>query len=173
MMLIPAVDIKEGKCVRLKQGKADEVTVYGSDPVEMACHWARQGARLLHVVDLDGAFEGIPANYRLIGEICRKASVPVQLGGGIRDEETAKNYFQAGVQYLVVGTLAMENPQALSRICHSFPGRVGVSLDAENGQLKSKGWVQDTGLTVFDLLPRLKEMGASFLVYTDISRDGM
>ena len=173
MIVFPAVDIKNGQCVRLKQGKADEVTVFGSDPVQMAENWVREGARWLHLVDLDGAFKGVPANYELIRTICSRIPVPVQLGGGIRDAETAANYFQAGVKRLIVGTLAMKDPEGLRQLCRRFPGRIGVSLDAENGRLKSKGWVEDSGLTVFELLPRLQELGASFLVYTDISRDGM
>jgi phosphoribosylformimino-5-aminoimidazole carboxamide ribotide isomerase len=173
MIVFPALDIKNGECVRLRQGRADEVTVFGNDPVEMARHWARQGARWLHVVDLDGAFQGVPVNYELIRSICAASDIPVQLGGGIRDAETAANYFQAGVTRLVLGTLAMEDQDALRDLCRCYPGRIGVSLDADQGRLKSKGWVEDSGLTVFEVLPELESMGAAFAVYTDISRDGM
>jgi phosphoribosylformimino-5-aminoimidazole carboxamide ribotide isomerase len=173
MIVFPAVDIKEGKCVRLKQGRAGEVTVFSDDPAAMAKHWAGLGARWLHVVDLDGAFQGVPANCELIERICASVSVPVQLGGGIRDIQAARNYFQAGVARLIIGTLALEDKGAFQTICQEFPGRVGVSLDAEDGRLKSKGWVHDSGRMVPDILPELKELGAAFVVYTDIGRDGM
>lgn len=173
MIVFPALDIKNGECVRLKQGKADEVTVFGTDPVEMARHWARQGARWLHVVDLDGAFQGVPVNYKLIRSICEAAEIPVQLGGGIRDRDTAESYFQAGVSRLVLGTLAMEDRQALRGLCRRYPGNIGVSLDADKGRLKSRGWVEDSGSTVFEVLPELESLGVAFAVYTDISRDGM
>ena len=173
MIVFPALDIKNGECVRLRQGRANEVTVFGSDPVSMARHWASQGARWLHVVDLDGAFQGVPVNYDLIGAICAASQTPVQLGGGIRDAETAANYFQAGVSRLVLGTLAMEDKSALRELCRRYPGRIGVSLDADRGRLKSKGWVEDSGSTVFEVLPELESLGVAFAVYTDISRDGM
>jgi len=173
MIVFPALDIKNGECVRLKQGKADEVTVFGSDPVEMARQWAREGARWLHVVDLDGAFQGVPVNYELIRSICAAAEIPIQLGGGIRDRDTAESYFQAGVTRLVLGTLAMEDRQSLRELCQSYPGRIAVSLDADKGRLKSRGWVEDSGLTVFEVLPELESLGVAFVVYTDISRDGM
>ncbi|MEF8943210.1 MAG: 1-(5-phosphoribosyl)-5-[(5-phosphoribosylamino)methylideneamino]imidazole-4-carboxamide isomerase [Desulfohalobiaceae bacterium] len=173
MIVFPALDIKNGECVRLKQGKADEVTVFGSDPVEMARQWAREGASWLHVVDLDGAFQGVPVNYELIRSICAAAEIPIQLGGGIRDRDTAESYFQAGVTRLVLGTLAMEDRQALRELCQRYPGRIGVSLDADKGRLKSRGWVEDSGLTVFEVLPELESIGVAFAVYTDISRDGM
>ncbi len=173
MIVFPALDIKNGECVRLKQGKADEVTVFGSDPVEMARQWAREGARWLHVVDLDGAFQGVPVNYELIRSICAAAEIPIQLGGGIRDRATAESYFQAGVTRLVLGTLAMEDRQSLRDLCQRYPGSIGVSLDADKGRLKSRGWVEDSGLTVFEVLPELESLGVAFAVYTDISRDGM
>jgi phosphoribosylformimino-5-aminoimidazole carboxamide ribotide isomerase len=173
MIVFPALDIKNGECVRLKQGRADQVTVFGSDPVQMARQWAQEGASWLHVVDLDGAFQGVPANYELIRSICATIDIPVQLGGGIRDVPTAENYFRAGVSRLVVGTLAMEDRQGLRDLCLRYPERIGVSLDAEQGRLKSKGWVEDSGLTVSQLLPELESLGVAFVVYTDISRDGM
>jgi phosphoribosylformimino-5-aminoimidazole carboxamide ribotide isomerase len=141
--------------------------------VEMARHWARQGARWLHVVDLDGAFQGVPVNYELIRSICDAAEIPIQLGGGIRDRDTAESYFQAGVSRLVLGTLAMEDRQTLRELCQGYPGRIGVSLDADKGRLKSRGWVEDSGSTVFEVLPELESLGVAFAVYTDISRDGM
>ncbi|EHJ46590.1 1-(5-phosphoribosyl)-5-((5-phosphoribosylamino)methylideneamino) imidazole-4-carboxamide isomerase [Solidesulfovibrio carbinoliphilus subsp. oakridgensis] len=173
MILFPAVDIKDGQCVRLRQGLADEVTVFSPDPVAMARHWADLGALWLHLVDLDGAFSGKPKNFDLIRRICAGVSVPVQLGGGIRDAATAAAYLDAGVRRLIIGTMALADPDAFATVCAAHPGRVGVSLDAVDGRLKVKGWVEDAGLGVEDVLPRLKDQGAAFVVYTDISRDGM
>jgi len=176
MILFPAIDIKNGQCVRLRQGLADEVTVFSKDPVSMARHWIDQGASWLHVVDLDGAFSGAPVNEALIGAICdacSQAGVKVQLGGGIRSLDVARAYVDAGVTRLIIGTIALTEPELFQSLCQSLPERVGVSLDADHGRLKTKGWVEDSGLTVLDVLPRLTQQGASFIVYTDISRDGM
>ncbi len=173
MILYPALDIKDGRAVRLRQGLADQVTVFNEDPLEAARHWEGLGAQWLHLVDLDGAFSGLPRNFELIGRICSRLSIPVQLGGGIRDKGTAGAYIEAGVPRIIIGTLALEQPELFADICRSFPGQVGVSLDARSGKLKTKGWVEDSGLTVADVLPRLNSPGAAFLVYTDISRDGM
>ncbi|WP_027180513.1 1-(5-phosphoribosyl)-5-[(5-phosphoribosylamino)methylideneamino]imidazole-4-carboxamide isomerase [Maridesulfovibrio bastinii] len=173
MIVFPAVDIKDGQCVRLVQGQADEVTVFSSDPVAQANIWAGQGAEYLHVIDLDGAFSGMPKNYELIKDICSELNIPVQLGGGIRDIETASRYFEAGVERLIIGTMALEDEKTFAELCKKFPGRVGVSLDAVAGQLKSRGWVEDAGISVFDIIPRIEEAGAAFIIYTDISRDGM
>ena len=147
MILFPAVDIKGGQAVRLRRGRADDSTVFSDDPVAAALQWQEQGAKFLHLVDLDGAFEGVSPNTDLVRRICEALSIPVQLGGGIRDEETAHRWLDAGV--------------------------ARVSLDAENGRLKTRGWVGDTPYTVDDVVPRLAEDGAAFLVYTDIERDGM
>ncbi|WP_018124015.1 1-(5-phosphoribosyl)-5-[(5-phosphoribosylamino)methylideneamino]imidazole-4-carboxamide isomerase [Desulfovibrio oxyclinae] len=173
MILFPAVDIKDGQCVRLSQGKEDEVTVFGKDPVAMARHWQEQGCRYLHVVDLDGAFSGHPRNYDLIKNICSELNIPVQLGGGIRDIATAEKYIEAGVNRLIIGTMALEEPELFAQLCEALPGRIGVSLDAVDGHLKTKGWVEDSGQMIFDVLPRMKENGVAFIVYTDIARDGM
>ncbi|MEF2231486.1 MAG: 1-(5-phosphoribosyl)-5-[(5-phosphoribosylamino)methylideneamino]imidazole-4-carboxamide isomerase [Pseudodesulfovibrio sp.] len=173
MILFPAVDIKDGQCVRLAQGKEDQVTVFGSDPVAQARYWADLGARYLHVVDLDGAFSGVPRNFDLIKAICSEIDIPVQLGGGIRDIDTARKYIEAGVRRLIIGTMALESPDLFSELCRALPGRIGVSLDAVDGRLKTKGWVADAGLTMDDVLPRLEADRIRFIVYTDISRDGM
>lgn len=173
MILFPAVDIKDGRCVRLEQGRADAVTVFGDDPAECALGWARLGAQWLHIVDLDGAFSGQPRNFGLVRRICAEAGIPVQLGGGVRDLGTATAYLQAGVTRLIIGTVALEEPDLFAELCGKFPGKIGVSLDAVDGQLKSRGWVADAGLTVMDVLPRIESAGAAFIVYTDISRDGM
>jgi phosphoribosylformimino-5-aminoimidazole carboxamide ribotide isomerase len=174
LILYPAIDIKNGQCVRLKQGLADQVTVFDPDPVAAAGHWLDKGARALHVVDLDGAFDGEPKNRDLVAAICKRAgNVPVQLGGGVRDLATAKAYIEAGVARLLIGTMALADPDLFGEVCSALPGRIGVSLDADGGRLKTKGWVEDSGLTVDDVIPRLEAQGAAFLVYTDIARDGM
>lgn len=173
MIIFPAVDIKDGRCVRLKQGLADQVTVFSDDPAAAARHWADLGAQFLHVVDLDGAFSGLPRNFDLIRRICTTVDVPVQLGGGIRDLDTARAYVRAGVHRLIIGTLALADPGAFAALCDALPGRIGVSLDAVEGRLKTRGWVEDSGLTAQDVIPRLEADGATFLVYTDIVRDGM
>lgn len=173
MIIFPAVDIKGGQAVRLKQGKADQETVFSSDPVAMAKKWQEQGGKWLHVIDLDGAFSGEPVNRDLIKNICSSVDMPVQLGGGIRNLETAKAYLDAGVSRLIIGTIALTEPELFGSICKAFPGQIGVSLDAEGGVLKTKGWVEDSGLTIYDVLPRLEEQGVAFIIYTDIDRDGM
>jgi phosphoribosylformimino-5-aminoimidazole carboxamide ribotide isomerase len=173
VIIFPAVDIKGGQAVRLKQGKADQETVFSSDPVAMAKKWQEQGGKWLHVIDLDGAFSGEPVNRELIKNICSSVDMPVQLGGGIRDLETAKAYLDAGVSRLIIGTIALTEPELFGSICKTFPGKIGVSLDAEGGILKTKGWVEDSGLTIYDVLPRMEEQGVAFIIYTDIDRDGM
>lgn len=173
MIIFPAVDIQGGKAVRLKQGRAEDSTVFAHDPVAAALAWQEVGARWLHVVDLDGAFDGNPTNRTLVGKICDALSIPVQLGGGIRDAATAAAYMDAGVERLIIGTMALENPDAFTALCAQFPGHIGVSLDADHGKLKTKGWVADSGLSVEQVLPRLISSGAAFVIYTDIARDGM
>ena len=173
MILFPAVDIQDGKAVRLKQGRAHESTVFAEDPTDAAKAWEARGAQWLHVVDLDGAFDGAAKSREIVRRICTELSIPVQLGGGIRDMETARAYLDAGVTRLIIGTLALEQPELFAEMCRTFPGRIGVSLDAEGGKLKTRGWVADTGLTVDGALPRLLEDGAAFIIYTDIERDGM
>lgn len=173
MIIFPAVDIQDGKAVRLRQGRADDSTVFSPDPVAAARHWQEQGARWLHVVDLDGAFDGLPRSRDIVRDICSALDIPVQLGGGIRSELIAQAYLDAGVERLIIGTLALEQPEAFAALCRRFPGRIGVSLDAEGGRLKTKGWVADAGLSVDDVLPRLLGDGAAFIIYTDIERDGM
>ena len=173
MIVFPAVDIKNGQAVRLRQGRADDATVFSDQPADMALHWQDEGARFLHLVDLDGAFDGRSPNTLLVQSICSRLSIPVQLGGGIRSADSARRWFDLGVARLIIGTMALEEPDTFAALCRAFPGRIGVSLDAENGRLKSRGWVADTGLTVDLALPRLLQDGAAFVIYTDISRDGM
>ncbi len=173
MIIFPAVDIQHGKAVRLKQGRAEESTVFENDPVTAALTWQDAGARWLHVVDLDGAFDGLAASQTIIANICQKLRIPVQLGGGIRHADTAKAYLDTGIERLIIGTMALEEPKAFAKLCADFPGRIGVSLDADNGKLKTKGWVQDSTLRIEDVVPRLHDDGAAFIIYTDIARDGM
>ena len=173
MIVFPAVDIKGGKAVRLRRGRADDADVFADDPAEAARHWERQGAKWLHVVDLDGAFDGHAVSAAIVGRICEGAGIPVQLGGGIRDAEVARAYLDAGVTRLIIGTMALEVPETFAELCRAFPGRIGVSLDAADGRLKSRGWLADTGLTVAEVLPRLEDAGTAFIIYTDIERDGM
>ena len=173
MIIFPAVDIQNKKAVRLKQGRPDESTVFSNDPVDTALLWQKRGAKWLHIVDLDGAFNGSMVNYDIVKEICSQLNIPVQLGGGIRDFESARSYFDIGVTRLIIGTMALEQPETFKKICRSFPGKVGVSLDADNGRLKTRGWIEDTGLSVDAVLHSLEEAGTAFIVYTDIMRDGM
>jgi phosphoribosylformimino-5-aminoimidazole carboxamide ribotide isomerase len=173
VILFPAVDIQNGQAVRLKKGVAADSTVFSPDPVAIARSWQNKGALWLHVVDLDGAFQGVPASCDIVRRICAALTIPVQLGGGIRDEAAAKAYLDAGVRRLIIGTMALEDPEAFAKLCRRFPGRIGVSLDADKGRLKTKGWISDSGLGVEEVLPRLARDGAAFIVYTDIERDGM
>ena len=173
MIVFPAVDIKDGKAVRLRRGRADDVTVFSEDPVAMALGWQALGARYLHVVDLDGAFAGSEVNLPLIGRMRKALTIPMQIGGGIRSKEAALRYVNAGANRCIIGTMALEDPKGYAELCAAFPGKIGVSLDAEGGKLKTKGWVADSGLSVGDVLPRLEQAGSAFLVYTDIDRDGM
>ncbi|MDL2271458.1 1-(5-phosphoribosyl)-5-[(5-phosphoribosylamino)methylideneamino]imidazole-4-carboxamide isomerase [Desulfovibrio sp. OttesenSCG-928-I05] len=173
MIIFPAVDIKGGKAVRLKRGRADEETVFSSDPAAMAAEWEREGARYLHVVDLDGAFAGSGVSFSIVRAIRDAISIPMQIGGGIRDYDTARRYLDAGADRIIIGTMALEAPEEYEKLCAALPGAVGVSLDAEGGRLKTKGWVADSGLTLDAALPRLLDAGTAFIIYTDIERDGM
>jgi phosphoribosylformimino-5-aminoimidazole carboxamide ribotide isomerase len=173
VIIFPAIDIKDKQCVRLRQGKASLSTVFSSSPLETAMRWRDEGAVWLHVIDLDGAFGGKPVNLPVIEEICAKLPLSLQVGGGIRDMKSAGLYLEAGARRVIIGTLALEQPELYAEICRSFPGRVGVSLDAEGGRLKINGWVKDSGLTVQDALPGILQSGTAFVIYTDIERDGM
>jgi phosphoribosylformimino-5-aminoimidazole carboxamide ribotide isomerase len=173
VIIFPAIDIKNKQCVRLKQGKASLVTVFSPDPLEMAARWQDEGATWLHVIDLDGAFDGKPVNLEIIEKICAKFPLSLQVGGGIRDLETAGRYLEAGAVRVIIGTLALERPELYAEICGTFSGRVGVSLDARRGRLKTKGWLKDAGLSIEEALPELLRQGTAFVIYTDIERDGM
>ncbi len=173
MIIYPAIDIQGGKAVRLEQGRADRSTVFADDPVAAALHWQKQGAQYLHIVDLDGAFSGSGVNVSLISRIREAIDIPLQIGGGIRDLQTAKHYLDAGAERCIISTMALEEPSDYAALCTALPGKIGVSLDAEGGKLKTKGWLADSGLTVEMVLPRLLAAGSAFIIYTDIERDGM
>lgn len=173
MILFPAVDLKGGKAVRLRQGRAYDVTVFADNPLDAALRWQENGAQWLHLVDLDGAFDGVSPHTEIVRKICQTLNIPVQLGGGIRSLQSVERWLDAGVNRLIIGTMALENPAEFATICHKWDGLIGVSLDAQNGRLKTRGWVQDSGLTIWQVLPRLVQDGAAFLIYTDIERDGM
>jgi phosphoribosylformimino-5-aminoimidazole carboxamide ribotide isomerase len=174
MLVIPAIDLKDGKCVRLRQGRMDEDTVYSDDPVAMAEQWIAQGARRLHIVDLDGAVNGRPMNGRFIEEIAKRhGNVPIQVGGGIRDEDTVQAYLDSGVQYVIIGTKAIRAPHFIADLCVEFPGHIVVGLDAKNGKVAIDGWSKLSHHDVIDIARHFEKDGVEAIVYTDIGRDGM
>lgn len=174
MDLIPAIDLKEGKCVRLRQGRMDESTVFSDDPVAMAEQWVAQGARRLHLVDLDGAFAGSPVNHKVIKAITSAfPDIPVQVGGGIRDEKTVEAYLKDGVQYVIIGTKAVNEPQFINDLCQGFPGHIIVGLDAKDGKVAIDGWSKLSQHDVVDMAKHFEMDGVASIVFTDISKDGM
>ena len=174
MLLIPAIDIKDGKCVRLRQGLMDDSTVYGDSPVDMADKWVELGARRLHLVDLDGAFAGKPANAEAINEIAKAhPNVPIQIGGGIRDVDTIQAYLDVGVEYVIIGTLAAKQPEFISEIAPQFGKHLIIGLDAKEGIVAIDGWATLTEHHVVDLAKRFENDGVQAIIYTDIARDGM
>jgi phosphoribosylformimino-5-aminoimidazole carboxamide ribotide isomerase len=175
MLLIPAIDIKDGRCVRLRQGDMEQATVFSDDPVKMARHWVDLGAERLHVVDLNGARSGKPVNEPVIRRIVEAvgAEVPVQLGGGLRDLDTIERYIDDGVGFVVIGTAAVKNPGFLHDACSAFGGHVIVSLDARDGKVATDGWSKLTGHDVVDLAVKFEDYGVEAILYTDIGRDGM
>jgi len=174
MLLIPAIDLKDGVCVRLRQGRMDDDTVFSDNPVEMAGKWVAAGGRRLHLVDLNGAFAGTPVNGEVIRAIAKEyPNVPIQVGGGIRDEVTIQAYLDAGVSYCIIGTQAVKDPDFVARACKAFPGHVMVGLDAKDGMVAINGWAEVTDINVVDLARRFEHDGVSAIIYTDIGRDGM
>ena len=183
MLLIPAIDLKDGHCVRLKQGDMDQATVFSDDPAKMARHWLEQGARRLHLVDLNGAFAGVPKNAAAVKSIIRAVQdfaaendieeIPVQLGGGIRDLDTIERYLDGGLSYIIIGTAAVKSPGFLHDACSAFPGQIIVGLDARDGKVATDGWSKLTGHEVIDLAKKFEDYGVESIVYTDIGRDGM
>lgn len=173
MIIIPAIDLKNGNCVRLEQGLMDKDTVFSDNPGGQAKVWQDQGAEMLHIVDLDGAFAGQPMNRRAIEAIVRSLSIPTQLGGGIRDIETVEAYLSLGIGRVIIGTAAQRNPDFVKEACDKFPGRVVVGIDAKDGMVAVQGWAEVTGVTAVELARKFEGFGVSAIIYTDISRDGM
>lgn len=173
MLLIPAIDLKNGQCVRLRQGKMDEVTVFSPDPVAVARRWADEGAQRLHVVDLDGAAKGQPVNIKVVEKIVGAVKIPVQIGGGIRDEDTVQRLLNAGAQYVIVGTKAVNAPHFLHDLCLEYPRHIIVSIDARDGRVALNGWAKVTGHDAIETAQHCDRDGAEAIVYTDIAKDGM
>jgi phosphoribosylformimino-5-aminoimidazole carboxamide ribotide isomerase len=173
MIVIPAIDLKEGKCVRLEQGLMEKDTVFNDNPAAQARAWQEQGAELLHIVDLDGAFAGEPKNRSAIEAIVKAITIPAQLGGGIRDITTIEAYLSLGLSRVIIGTAAQRNPELVREACKKFPGRIVVGIDAKNGMVAVQGWAEVTDITAIDLARKFEGFGVSAIIYTDISRDGM
>lgn len=173
MLLIPAIDLKNGQCVRLRQGKMDDVTVFSDDPVTVAKRWADEGAERLHVVDLDGAIKGQPMNHKVIEKIVGAVKIPVQVGGGVRDEDTVQRLLDAGAQYIIIGTKAVSAPHFLHDLCLEYPRHIIVGIDAKDGRVALNGWAKVTGHSAIETAQHCERDGAEAFVYTDIARDGM
>jgi len=174
MLIIPAIDLKDGQCVRLRQGDMEDSTVFSDDPVAMAAHWVEQGCRRLHLVDLNGAFAGEPVNGDVVTAIARAhPKLPIQIGGGIRSLETIELYVQAGVTFVILGTKAVKEPEFVNEACRAFPGQIIVGLDAKDGRVATDGWAEVSSLHAIDLVHRFEADGVAAIVYTDIARDGM
>jgi len=174
MLLIPAIDLKGGNCVRLRQGDMEDVTVFSDNPVEVAGRWAEAGARRLHIVDLDGAFKGEPVNADVVHDIAEEfPDLPIQLGGGIRNESTVDIYIQAGVRYIIIGTQAVKEPHFISDLCAEFPTHIIIGLDAKEGKVATDGWSKLSRHSAIDMAQHFEEDGVEAIIYTDIARDGM
>ncbi len=183
MLLIPAIDLKNGKCVRLQQGNMEKSTIFSDEPESMATHWLSQGARRLHLVDLNGAFLGKPKNKTAIKSIIlavknfsienNTEQIPIQLGGGIRDLDTIEKYLDEGIKYVIIGTAIVKNPGFLKEACSAFPGQIVVSLDARNGKVATDGWSKLSGHDVIEFAKKIENSGCSAIIFTDIGRDGM
>ncbi len=173
MIVIPAIDLKDGKCVRLEQGLMDKDTVFNDNPGAQARAWQEQGAELLHIVDLDGAFAGEPKNRGAIEDIIKSITIPAQLGGGIRDIATIEAYLSLGLSRVIIGTAAQRNPELVREACARFPGRIVVGIDAKDGMVAVQGWAEVTDITAVELARKFEDCGVAAIIYTDISRDGM
>lgn len=174
MLLIPAIDLKNGECVRLRQGRMEDATVFNGSPVQQAGEWLDAGAKRLHIVDLDGAFAGEPRNAGVIRDIAKAyPELPIQIGGGIRNRDIAAAYLDAGVQYVIIGSQAVKEPEFVDALCQEFPGHVIVGLDAKNGQVATEGWAEVSSVSAVELGKRFAGLGVESIVYTDIARDGM
>lgn len=174
MLVIPAIDLKDGQCVRLKQGRMEDSTVFSDDPVTMAGHWVEQGAKRLHIVDLNGAFAGTPVNAEIVTAIAKTyPQLPIQIGGGIRNLDSAKFYIDAGVSFVIIGTAAVKDPEFVREACTAFPDQVIVGLDAVDGKVATEGWADVSEVSAAELTQQFSDYGVAAIVYTDISRDGM
>lgn len=174
MLIIPAIDLKDGKCVRLKQGRMEDDTVFGDDPVAMASQWVAQGARRLHLVDLNGAFDGVPVHKDVVTAIAKAhPNLPIQLGGGVRSLSTIEHYLDAGLTYIIIGTKAVEAPEFVEEACREFAGHIIVGIDAKDGMVATHGWANVTDVKATELAKRFADAGVSSIVYTDIAKDGM
>jgi len=173
MLIIPAIDLKEGKCVRLRQGRAAEMTVFSDDPVAMGLKWQAAGARWLHVVDLDGAFSGSPQNLAAIRALRQALQIPLELGGGLRTWRTIRAYLDLGLDRLILGTVVLKDPDLAARACAAFPGQIAFGLDAKNGRLAVEGWTETSRRTVLEVAKSLEPLRPAALIYTDIARDGV
>ena len=173
VLILPAIDIRNGKCVRLQQGDYNQETVYGNSPVEMARYWEQQGAEFLHIVDLDGAKDGQPTNFAIVSKIAESLNIPIEIGGGIRNEETIQRYLDAGVNRLVIGTLALKEVDWFRDTCQKFPDRLVLGIDGRNGLVATEGWLETSQTLATDLAKKYVDLPLSALVYTDIAKDGM
>jgi len=172
MLIIPAIDLKDGRCVRLFQGEMDKETVYFENPIEAAKHWLAEGARFIHIVDLNGAVEGRPVHTKEVAAICKQAGLSVELGGGLRSIEAVEAALDLGVARVVIGTAAYENAEFLRALCKSFPGKIVVGVDARQGKVAVRGWLETTSMPAVELAKRCENDGVSRIIYTDIGRDG-
>lgn len=172
MEVIPAIDLRQEKCVRLYQGDYDTETIFSEDPVSMARHWQSLGARRLHIVDLDGAAQGEPCNDSVVGKIVGQMNIPVQVGGGIRTIESVKRFLDLGVDRVILGTVAIESPELVKEACRQFNGHIVVSIDARDGYVKGRGWKAGSDLTTGEVIQQMESCGVGRFIYTDISRDG-
>lgn len=173
MIIIPAVDIKNGKCVRLLQGRMEDETIFSNDPASMAEQWADDGAEIIHVIDLDGAFQKSPKNVESIKKILERVDVPIQLGGGIRDEDTIRMYIDLGIDRIIIGTEAIKNPALVKNACKAYPGRIIVGIDAKDGMVAIEGWTKTTETRAVELAKQFEDSGVAAINFTDIHRDGM
>ena len=173
MLILPAIDIRNGKCVRLQQGDYNQETIYADSPVEMAKHWEEQGAEFLHIVDLDGAKDKMPTNFSIIYKIAENVNIPIEVGGGIRNRETIQLYLEAGVDRLVIGTQAQKEPEWFREMCRKFPQKLVLGIDGRNGLVATEGWLETSQTLATDLAKKYVDLPLSALIYTDIAKDGM
>lgn len=173
MIIFPAIDIKDGNCVRLKQGNMNEATIFSVEPAKQAKSWESKGFKWIHVVDLNGAVEGKPKNIYAVQKIVHAVKIPIQLGGGIRDIQTAESWLEAGVSRLVLGTIALEAPKVVEELCRKHPGKIAVGIDAKEGMVATRGWIKKTKTPAVDLAKLFEDKGVAAIIYTDIERDGV